>query len=575
MSASKDSKGGNAPKNKTKDSKSPRYSQKKSIWWRDGVFYQIYPRSFGDTTGDGVGDLNGITEHLDYLNDGTEKSLGIDAIWISPISKSPMFDFGYDVSDYKDIDPTFGNLKDFKRLLKEAHRRNIRIVLDFVPSHTSHLHEWFLESRRSRDNPKRDWYIWHDRGSYKGGRPNNWQSIFGGPAWEWDEKTKQFYYHHFLKEQPDLNWRNRKVRDAMYDQMKFWLDMGVDGFRLDVINHIFKDDKFRSNPYTIGIRPFDMQKHLYDKELPECVEVAKEMRSLVDSYGKEGSGKERMLVGEVYSKDPVKAAEFYGSGTDGLNLAFYFDFFFRPFKAEAFREAVSLWEDLLPDGAWPTYFLSNHDQPRHISRYGRGSEDEILMRARVAATMLLTLKGTPFLYYGEEIGMRNLHIKRRDLQDPVGIRYWPVPVGRDKVRTPMQWDNTVGAGFTKSSMPWLPINPNRSYINVKAESEDKDSLLSFYRNLIWKRKRTPALCSGDIEILEGTPMGIFAYRRVMGDDSRLIILNFKGGKRTIQKNVIDGGKEVGYKVDFSTHRTNGDKVRFPLEVKPYEATVLR
>ncbi len=565
MSASK---GGKASKG------SPKKSQKKSVWWREGVFYQIYPRSFCDSTGDGVGDLNGITERLDYLNDGTEESLGIDAIWLSPINPSPMFDFGYDVSDYKDIDPTFGNLTDFKRLLKEAHRRGIRIVLDFVPSHTSHLHEWFLESRSSRDNPKRDWYLWEDRGSFKGGRPNNWQSVFGGPAWEWDEATGQFYYHHFLKEQPDLNWRNRKVRDAMYDQMRFWLDMGVDGFRLDVINHIFKDDKLRSNPYTIGIRPYDMQKHLYDKELPECIEVAEEMRSVVDTYGKEGSGNERMLVGEVFSKDPGKAVEFYRSGTDGLNLVFNFDFFFNPFRAEAFREAVSLWEDMLPEKAWPTYFLSNHDQPRHISRYGKGNEDEIITRAKVAATMLLTLKGTPFLYYGEETGMRNLHIKRRDLQDPVGIRYWPVPVGRDMARTPMQWDDTEGAGFTKSKNPWLPINPNRSHINVKAESKDKDSLLSFYRKLIWKRRNNPALSSGDIEIVGGTPKGIFAYRRVKEDDSRLVILNFKGSKRTIQREIIDDGKEVKYRVDFSTHRTDGDDVRFPLEVKPYEATVL-
>ncbi|MBN1572934.1 MAG: alpha-glucosidase [Deltaproteobacteria bacterium] len=570
MSASKK---GEAAKGSPKDSQ--KKSPKGSIWWREGVFYQIYPRSFKDTNGDGVGDLNGITDRLDYLNDGTENSLGIDAIWLSPINPSPMFDFGYDVSDYKDIDPAFGNLTDFKRLLKEAHKRGIRIVLDFVPNHTSHLHEWFLESRSSKDSPKRDWYIWQDRGSFRGGRPNNWQSVFGGPAWELDEKTGQFYYHHFLKEQPDLNWRNKKVRKAMYDQMRFWLDMGVDGFRLDVINHIFKDEKLRSNPYTIGIRPYDMQKHLYDKELPECVEVAREMRSVVDSYGKEGSGVERMLVGEVFSKDPVKAAEFYGNGMDRLNLVFNFDFFFNHFRAEAFREAISLWEDLLPDRAWPTYFLSNHDQPRHISRYGRGSEDEIVMRARVAATMLLTLKGTPFLYYGEEIGMRNLHIKKQDLQDPVGIRYWPVPVGRDMARTPMQWDDTVGVGFTQSSKPWLPINPNRSYINVKAELKNKDSLLSFYRNLIWKRKGTPSLTSGSIEILRGTPKGIFAYRRVKGDDSRLVLLNFKGCKRTIAQNIIGGEKEVRYSVDFSTHRAGGDDVKFPLEVWPYEATILR
>lgn len=568
----KSSKKGKAPKDSPKEL--PKESPKESIWWKAGIFYQIYPRSFCDTTGDGVGDLNGITEHLDYLNDGTEKSLGIDAIWLSPINPSPMFDFGYDVSDYTDIDPTFGNLKDFKRLLKEAHSRGIKIVLDFVPNHTSHLHKWFVESRSSKDNPKRDWYIWEDKGSFKGGRPNNWQSVFGGPAWEWDDKTEQFYYHHFLPEQPDLNWRNKVVREAMYDQMRFWLDMGVDGFRLDVINHIFKDDKLRNNPYTIGRRPYDMQRHIYDKDLPECIDVAREMRSVVDSYGKEGSGEERMLVGEVHIKDPVQAVKYYGGGTNGLNLAFNFNFFFRPFKAESFREGISIWEELLPKGAWPTYFLSNHDQPRHIGKYAKGGEEETLMRAKVAAMMLLTLRGTPFLYYGEEIGMRNLHIKRRDLQDPVGIRYWPVPVGRDMARTPMQWNNTAGAGFTKSSTPWLPINPNRAHINVDAESKDEDSLLSFYRSLIWKRRETPALTSGAIEILRGAPKGIFLYRRIKGDDSRLIILNFKGDRKTIAQNILGDGKEVNYRVDFSTHRVDGDDIRFPLEVKPYEATIL-
>lgn len=564
----KSSKKGGAPK------KSSKKTTKDSVWWRDGVFYQIYPRSFCDTTGDGVGDLNGITERLDYLNDGTENSLGIDAIWLSPISKSPMLDFGYDVSDYKDIDPIFGNLNDFKRLLKEAHKRGIRIVLDFVPSHTSHLHEWFLESRSSRDNPKRDWYLWEDRGSFKGGRPNNWQSIFGGPAWEWDEVTEQFYYHHFIPEQPDLNWRNRKVREAMYGQMRFWLDMGVDGFRLDVINHIFKDESLRSNPYTVGIRPYDMQKHLYDKDLPECIEVAKEMRSVVDSYGREGSGNERMLVGEVYTDNPAYAAKFYGSGRDGLNLAFYFDFSFKPFKAEAFRESVSFWEETLPKDAWPTYFLSNHDKPRHIGRYGKGNDDEIVKRAKVAATMLLTMRGTPFLYYGEELGMRNLHIKKKDLKDPVGLRYWPVPVGRDMARTPMQWDDSAGAGFTSSDTPWLPINPNRSYINVKAESKEKDSLLSFYRDLIWKRRKTPALNSGSIEIVKDAPKGIFIYRRIVGDDSRLIVLNFKNSGKRVSQDILPNRKEVSCRVDFSTHRADGDDVKFPLEVKPYEATIL-
>ncbi len=549
----------------------------KNIWWKDGVFYQIYPRSFCDTTGDGVGDLNGITKHLDYLNDGTENSLGIDAIWLSPINPSPMFDFGYDVSNYIDIDPLFGTMADFKNLLKEAHKRGIKIVLDFVPNHTSHLHEWFVQSRSSKDNPKRDWFIWEDRGNAKGGRPNNWQSVFGGPAWEWDEKTEQFYYHHFLKEQPDLNWRNKEVRETMYDQMRFWLDIGVDGFRLDVINHIYKDNQLKSNPYTIGRRPYDMQKHIYDKDLPECINVAKDMRKVVDSYGVEGSGAERMLVGEVYIKNPAEAAKYYGDGKDGLNLAFYFDFSYKSFKAAAFRDAVSTWEGILPVGAWPTYFLSNHDQPRHIGRYSKGGNGEIDMRARVAATMLLTLKGTPFLYYGEELGMRNLHIKKCDLKDPVGIRYWPIPIGRDMARTPMQWDDTDGAGFTASKTPWLPINPNRSRLNVKAETKDEDSLLSFYRKLIWKRKETPELTSGAIEILPNIPKGIFAYRRVVGDQSCLIILNFEKGSKSFLPELPEDSKDAVFRVLFSTHKDEGKNIEFksPLTIQPYEATILK
>lgn len=548
-------------------------------WWTEGVIYQIYPRSFMDASGDGIGDLRGIIDRLDYLNDGTEKSLGIDAIWLSPIFLSPMLDFGYDVSDYSDIDPIFGSISDFDELLSEAHKRNIKIILDFVPNHTSHLHEWFIESRNSIDNPKRDWYIWEPPKGGGWSRPNNWQSVFGGPAWEWDEKTQEFYYHHFLPEQPDINWRNPKLREAIYGEMSFWLDRGVDGFRLDVINHIFKDKNLRNNPYTIGRRPYDMQKHIYDKDLhDENLEVVREMRALVDGYGKKG---ERMLVGEVFIEDPHIAKRYYGDGRDGLNLAFYFKFSYMPFKARSFCDTVSLWEDILPEGAWPTYFLSNHDQPRHIGRYAKISDKETEARAKVAATMLLTLRGTPFLYYGEEIGMMNLHINRRDLKDPVGIRYWPIPVGRDLARTPMQWDETKYAGFTKSHETWLPIHPNHETVNVKTESSDPSSLLSFYRNLIWTRKRNSPLRRGSIKIIKNTPEGIFSYLREYRGEILLIVLNFKKREYRLSRISTDDLNEnvksnVTWEIILSTHRDAGEIIgNTQFKIKPYEATILK
>ena len=540
-----------------------------------------------DASGDGVGDLRGIIEKLDYLNDGTPSSLGIDAIWLSPIFPSPMFDFGYDVSDYTAIDPTFGSMADFDELLREAHKRDIKIILDFVPNHTSHLHPWFIESKKSKTSQKRDWYIWrqpkcagrhiHKKRPPFYCRPNNWQSVFGGSAWEWDEGTGEFYYHHFLKEQPDVNWRNPDLRKAMYDQMRFWLDKGVDGFRLDVINHIFKDDRLRNNPYRIGRRPYDMQRHLYDLDRPEAIEVVKEMRALVDEYGKK-TGRERMLVGEVYIDDPRRAAPYYGGGTDGLNLAFFFKFSFMPFCARSFMNAVRLWEGILPKGAWPTYFLSNHDQPRHIGRYKAKNNEETTARAKVAATMLLTLRGTPFIYYGEEIGMKNLHIKRKDLKDPVGIRYWPIPVGRDMARTPMQWSDSESAGFTSSGATWLPLHPNFKTTNVQKEAEDQNSLLNFYRSLVWKRKVSRALKKGSIEIIPGTPRTIFAYIRKFQDESCLIVLNFENRKHPFPDVLSEKlfSKKLPYKILFSTHHP--PRIAADLNagfINPYEATIFR
>jgi len=549
-------------------------------WWQDGIVYQIYPRSFMDANGDGIGDLAGVISRLDYLNDGTDGSLGIDAIWFSPFYPSPMFDFGYDVSDYRNIDPAYGTMADFDRLLAEAHKRGIKIILDFVPPHTSHLHPWFVESRTSRDNPKRDWYIWSGpsrplKKRYTGAdvpprryRPNNWQSIFGGPAWTWDEKTQEYYYHHWLIEQTDVNWRNPDLRRAMYDQMKFWLDRGVDGFRLDVINFIFKDKQLRSNPYCIGRRPYDMQRHLYDKDLlPENLEVVREMRRLVDSYGN------RMLVGEISNDDPIVPARYYCNGTDGLNLSFYFHFANQRFSADRFRSAIASWEAAVPKKAWPVYFLSNHDRMRHIGRYGTHNEARTLARAQVAAMLLLTVRGTPFLYYGEEIGMGNLPIKKKDLKDPVGIRYWPIPVGRDPARTPMQWDGSASAGFSTGGSTWLPVNPDYRTVNVAAQAGDPASLLSFYRKIIWRRRGNAALTRGTIEILRDTPRQVLAYLREYRDERCLVVLNFSDKPAALSVEGA-GGKQHPWRVMVSNRRDEADRLpQATCRIEPLEATL--
>lgn len=504
-------------------------------WWNEAVVYQIYPRSFLDTDGDGVGNLRGVTEKLDYLNDGTENSLGIDAIWLNPFYPSPQFDFGYDVMDYQAVDPQYGTMDDFDRLLSEAHRRNIRIIMDIVPAHTSHLSPWFIESRSSKASPKRDWYLWHE-GRPRRRYPNNWMGAFGKRPWDWDNKTKEFYYHNSLPEQPDLNWRNPEVQQAILDAMAFWFEKGVDGFRIDVLNLAIKDELFRSNPYCVGRRPYDMQRHLYDKDRPEAVDVGKMMRRLADSY--DG----RMLVGETYIFDPREAARYLGEG-DGVHMAFNFSFMNSRFSASRFSSEVSAWESAVGDRGWPAYFLSNHDNDRHISRYARGKWT--LARARVTAAMLLTLRGTPFLYMGEEIGMENGRLKRHELLDPVGRRYWPLHHGRDGARTPMQWNDGPNAGFS-SGCPWLRVNPSYPRINVAAEERDPDSLLTWYKRLIWARKASPALTGGSYTPVEPSGRGVFAFFREGGGQRVVVLLNFSRWQKRLS--VKNGSKRWGKKV---------------------------
>jgi alpha-glucosidase len=469
-------------------------------WWREGVFYQIYPRSYQDSNADGVGDLGGITSRLDHLNDGTPKSLGVDAIWLSPFYRSPMADFGYDVSDYRDVDPTFGTLADFDRLLAEAHRRGIRVIVDLVPGHTSDQHPWFAAARSSRDDPHRELYIWAD--PRRGGPPNNWRSVFKrvGSAWTLHEGTGQYYLHHFMREQPDLNWRSEKVRDAIDDVMRFWLDRGVDGFRVDVASGLIRDARLRDNP-RFQIRGWPRRRNW---DLDEVHDIHRRWRKLLDSYGGD-----RMAVGEVGARDLRRLVRYWGQD-DELQLSFNFHFLERPWRAEAFRAVVERMEELLPKTTWPDYTLSNHDRPRATSRYGEE-------RAGVAAMMLLTLRGTPFLYYGEEIGMTDVPIPPDRVVDVDG---------RDPERTPMQWDASRNAGFSAAD-PWLPIPADHTSRNVARQRDDPASLFSLYRRLIWHRRSSAALRRGSYRTILA-PRGVFAYAREADGDRALVALNFTG-----------------------------------------------
>ena len=483
-------------------------------WWERGIIYQIYPRSFKDSNGDGVGDLRGIQSKLDYL-----EWLGVDAIWISPIFPSPMADFGYDVSNYTDIDPIFGTLADFDALLADVHARDMKLLLDYVPNHTSDQHPWFLESRSSRNSAKRDWYIWRDPAP-DGGPPNNWRANFGGGAWEWDEKTGQYYYHAFLKEQPDLNWRNPEGRRAMLDVMRFWLKRGVDGFRVDVMHHLIKDTEFRDNPpnpeWHPGLSPYRELLTTHTVDLPEVQEIVAQMREVIEEYD------DRMLVGEIYL--PVeRLMAYYGASGKGAHLPFNFQLIRLPWKAKEISKAVERYEALLPSYAWPNWVLGNHDKPRIATRAGAA-------QCRVAAMLLLTLRGTPTMYYGDEIGMHDVSIPPHLIQDPFEKNVPGLGLGRDPVRTPMQWTSGPWAEFSPSQ-PWLPLANDFTSLNVAAERDDPTSLLTFYRRLIELRRAEPALSVGDYAAV---PAGddLMAYMRKARERRLLIVLNFSAQSRS-------------------------------------------
>ena len=501
-------------------------------WWQTGVIYQVYPRSFQDTDGDGVGDLRGITARLDYL-----VGLGVDAIWISPIYPSPMADFGYDVADYTGVDRLFGTMEDFDVLLKAAHAKGLRVILDFVPNHTSDLHPWFVESRSSRSSKKRAWYLWRDAAmpgdDWKPARervPNNWVSQFGGPAWGWDEGTQQFYLHSFLKEQPDLNWRNEEVREAMFAAMRFWLDRGVDGFRMDVLWLLIKDEAYRNN----------FGSAVYNADQPETQEIVAEMRDVLDAYGPtmgEGGGSNRVLIGEIYLPLP-ELVRYYGAPRDvlppkvpqlsGANLPFNFHLIQTQWAADAIAEVISTYEELLPVGAWPNYVLGNHDQSRLATRIGAA-------QARAAAMLLLTLRGTPTMYYGDELGMTDVAIAPEQVRDPAARAGGK---GRDPERSPMIWVGAANAGRTApDATPWLPLVSDWETENAAAQSGEKKSMLMLYRKLLALRRRHDTLHAGGIaEVRAEGP--VLRYRRVRLEDGESsdfqVLLNLGAEVATVE-----------------------------------------
>jgi alpha-glucosidase len=481
-----------------------------SRWWKEGVFYQIYPRSFADSNGDGIGDLRGVIEHLDYLS-----WLGIDGIWLSPTMESPNDDWGYDVSDYKSVHPDLGTLGDLDDLITNASSRGIRVLLDFVPNHTSARHSWFLDARSSRSAEHRDWYVWADP-KPDGSPPNNWLSVFGGSAWEYDERTGQYYLHNFLDTQPDLNWWNDEVRDAMDDVLSFWYGRGVAGFRIDVVHGVVKDKDLRDNlPATENddVRTQALgQVPLYNMNQPGVHDVIRRWRKLSETQDPP-----RILVGETFLLDLAQVAKYYGKG-DELHLAFNFPFVFAAFEPEALREVVELTESILDPLAWPVWTGSNHDVLRLATRWCKRDE----RRIRLALMMLLTLRGTPFLYFGDEIGLPNTRLRPEELKDPVGKRSWTNDLGRDPGRTPMHWNDESGAGFTRPGVtPWLSFGDFQR-INVKTQKNDPTSILTLTRSLIALRRRLSDLNAGDYESLTSPP-GVWTYRRGAGT---VVALNF-------------------------------------------------
>ncbi|WP_367718199.1 alpha-amylase family glycosyl hydrolase [Nitratireductor sp. GISD-1A_MAKvit] len=529
-------------------------------WWRGAVIYQIYPRSFQDSNGDGVGDLKGITQRLPYI-----ASLGVDAIWISPFFKSPMLDFGYDVSDYRKIDPMFGTLADFDTLIAEAHRLGLKVIIDQVISHSSDQHPWFIESRQSRTNPRADWYVWADPRP-DGSPPNNWLSIFGGSAWEWDTGRCQYYLHNFLTSQPDLNFHNPGVQDALLDAVRFWLERGVDGFRLDTVNFYVHSAGLENNPplereqrnasIAPAVNPYNYQDHLYDKNQPENLRFLKRFRSLLDEYpGTTAVGE----VGDAQRGLDIVAQ--YTSGGDKVHMCYSFEFLSQEKPTpHRVREVIEAFEEKAPDG-WSCWSFSNHDVVRHASRWADQVEDHEAF-LKMTATLLLSLRGSVCLYQGEELGLTEAVLDFEDLQDPYGIRFWPTFRGRDGCRTPMVWSKDGANGGFSDAKPWLPVPPEHLHLAVSAQ-ERSASLLSHYRKTLAFRARHPVFAKGAISFKEaGSDLLIF--ERSMNEHAILVAINMSG-------HPVEHSRDLDAYVAMEDAPTSGVLENGILKLPPYGA----
>jgi alpha-glucosidase len=529
-------------------------------WWQTGVVYQVYPRSFQDTNGDGIGDLPGIARRLDHL-----VRLGVDAVWISPFYPSPMKDFGYDVTDYTGVDPIFGTLADFERLLAAAHARGLRVIVDWVPNHTSDQHPWFLESRRSRTDPRRSWYVWRDPRP-DGSPPNNWLSSFGGPAWTFDAATGQYYLHSFLSEQPDLDWRNPTVRHTMLRTLEVWLERGVDGFRIDCAHAVMKDPALRDNPpapphartFHKDMGAFGTQLHVHDRSHPDTHGVYRDVRRLLDAFSAE---RPRVSIGEIHLFDLREWVSYYGAELDELHMPFNFTLLGIPWTAQAVRRTVEAMEAALPRGAWPNWVLGNHDEDRIAARIGEEA-------ARGAMLLLLTLRGTPTLYYGDELGMTNVPIPPERVRDPWGEKVPGLGLGRDPERTPMAWDGGPNAGFTAAGVePWLPLGPDAATRNVAAQQADGASMLALTRRLLEVRRAHPALHRGTYRGVEA-PEGVLAFERRHGDDRVRVLLSFE------DRNVPAPAGATGGRVLVSTHGAAPARAGGRYLLRPHEGVLI-
>jgi alpha-glucosidase len=526
-----------------------------SEWWRGAVIYQIYPRSFQDSNGDGIGDLQGIVRRLDHV-----AWLGADAIWISPFFTSPMLDFGYDVSDFRDVDPIFGTLDDFRAVVKRAHELNLKVLIDLVVSHTSDQHSWFKESRQSRKNPKADWYVWADA-KPDGTPPNNWLSVFGGPAWEWEPRREQYYLHNFLRQQPDLDYHNPEVQDEILDIARFWLDTGVDGFRLDTVNFYFHDAELRDNPPNPSrvtrevppSNPYGWQHHIYDKARPETIGFLKRFRALLDRYG------DVAAVGEIGDGErAIKLTADYTSGSDKLHMCYSFDFLTDALDRAHFQKTICDFERIAPDG-WGCWAFSNHDVKRHVSRWSSFIADEALL-ARFCFALLAALRGSISIYQGEELGLLESDVPYDAIQDPYGKVFWPAFKGRDGCRTPMVWEsNAVNAGFSSASRTWLPVDHQQAAHAVDVLAKQDASILACYRGFIAIRRKHEALRRGSLGFLPSTG-DILAFERRSSGEAIVCVFNF--GTKAAEWKLPRGARADAIEATAINAKISNDAVQF-------------